>query len=105
MLKRHFSHTLFVQLVSALVRCSLLSIDHRILSILLFEDLASVTDKTIQSGKDHAIVRTESQEETTATIDNEKIIAHDALTPEQIDELKQKNSQEHRKSMPLFFFH
>lgn len=63
------------------------------------KDLAHITDKKIQSRKNQTIVPIESEEETTATIDNEEIIAHDALTPEQIEELKQKNSHEHSKSI------
>lgn len=68
-----------------------------------YKDLAHITDKKIQSGTSQTITSIESQEETTATIDNEKIIAHDALTPEQIEELKQKNAQEHSKSIDSVF--
>lgn len=99
MLKRHFSHTLFVQLVSTIGRCSLHTHSYRsIIEFFLFQDLTPVTDKIIKSEKNHTIVLTESQEETTITIDNEKIVAHDILTPEQIKELKHKDSEEHKNS-------
>jgi len=38
-----------------------------------------------------------NQKQKKSPIKTEKIVSHDSLTPEQIDELRQKNSHEHHK--------
>jgi len=62
-------------------------------------NLEDISEKTIKKThkNDTTIITNESGEEKTPPIKIEKIVSHDALTPQQIDELRQKNSHEHTK--------
>ncbi len=59
-------------------------------------DLQGIADNTIKTSKNETIIKNESETEKSSKT-NDKIVAHDALTPEQIDELRQKSAHEHSK--------
>jgi hypothetical protein len=59
-------------------------------------DLQGTADKKIKHRKNETIITHETEAEK-LPVKTEKIVAHDALTPKQIDELKHKNSHEHNK--------
>jgi hypothetical protein len=59
-------------------------------------DLEDISDKTVKPHKNETIITDESETEK-SSINIEKIVSHDALTPEQIDELRQKKTHEHSK--------
>jgi len=64
-------------------------------------DLGGISNRTEKARKNETttIITTTSESETeTTTIEPEKIVAHDALTLQQIDELRQKNSKAHSRS-------
>jgi hypothetical protein len=65
-------------------------------------DLQNISEKTIKKPKDETVKETElekekEQEHVDSTVKPDKIIAHDALTSDQIDELREKNIHEHKK--------
>jgi hypothetical protein len=95
MLKQHFLLILFVPLVCWLV--GFLSIIHLFYFIFYINiDLEGISDKTIKTSKNETIINDESETEKSPKT-TEKIVAHDALTPEQIDELRHKTGHEHSK--------
>jgi len=59
-------------------------------------DLQGIADNTIKTSKNETIIKNESETEKSSKT-TDKIVAHDALTPEQIDELRQKSAHEHTK--------
>jgi len=62
-------------------------------------DLGGISNRTEKAHKNETtiITTTNESEIETSTIEPEKIVAHDALTPQQIGELRQKISKEHTK--------
>lgn len=63
-------------------------------------DLGGISDKIIKTHKNETTIVNESETETEtekSSKPTEKIVAHDALTAEQVDELRHKNSHEHSK--------
>ncbi|CAF1201736.1 unnamed protein product [Adineta ricciae] len=56
-------------------------------------DLGDVSDKTIQISKSETTIKPSEIEKSSTKL--EKILSHDSLTPQQIEELRQKSSQEH----------
>jgi hypothetical protein len=63
---------------------------------LIHLDLQSTVEKKVKQRKNETVLIHETEVEK-LPVKTEKIVAHDALTPEQVDELKHKNSQEHGK--------
>jgi hypothetical protein len=65
------------------------------------------SEKTIKARKNETVTEKEPEIETT-TIKLDKIVAHDALTADQVDELRKKTSTEKSKlnktSVGHFFF-
>jgi hypothetical protein len=55
-------------------------------------DFEGIVDKTPKTRKNETITNNEISSTTT-----EKMISHDALSPQEIDELRQKNLHEHSK--------
>jgi hypothetical protein len=60
-------------------------------------DLQGISDKTTKARKNETTIITNDFESETSSVKTENIVAHDALTPEQIDELRHKNTHEHIK--------
>lgn len=60
-------------------------------------DLQGISDKTTKARKNETTIITNDFESETSSVKTENIVAHDALTPEQIDELRHKNTHEHSK--------
>ena len=94
--KQHFLLTSSAQWVNlsnqfidgSLVTCFFFRFD-------VYADLGDVSDKTSQISKSETTIKTPEIEKSSTKL--EKILSHDSLTPEQIEELRQKNSQEHGK--------
>jgi hypothetical protein len=60
-------------------------------------DLQGISDKTKKAHKNETIIITNESETEKSSIKTENILAHDSLTSQQIDELRQKNLHEHSK--------
>jgi hypothetical protein len=60
-------------------------------------DLEEISDKSTIASKNETII-TDGSKKGKSSIKTNKIISHDALTPQQVDELRQKNMPEHPKT-------